>query len=39
MGRPWDIIEYGLCCIEDMLAEIPTTTITVSIVHRVAMVR
>ena len=30
--RPWDIVEYGICCVEDMLAEIPATTVTVSIV-------
>ena len=32
LGRPWDIVEYGVCCIEDMLAEIPATTVTVRIV-------
>ena len=31
MGRPWDIVEYGVCCVEDMLAEIPETTVTVSL--------
>ncbi|KAK3579545.1 hypothetical protein CHS0354_028381 [Potamilus streckersoni] len=26
-GKPWDIIEYGVCTIEDMLADIPPSTI------------
>ena len=30
LARPWDVVEYGVCCIEDMLAEIPAATVTVS---------
>ena len=36
MGRPWDIVEYGVCCVEDMLAEIPETTVTVSLLYNLA---
>ena len=36
MGRPWDIVEYGVCCVEDMLAEIPETTVTVRLFYNLA---
>jgi len=31
IGRKFDIIEYGLCNVEDMIAEVPESMITVSI--------
>ena len=30
MGKPFDIVEYGVCYIEDILAEIPEASLIVS---------
>ena len=30
MGKPFDIVEYGVCYIEDILAEIPESSLIVS---------
>lgn len=28
-GRSWDIVEYGVCHLDDMLSELPANTVNV----------
>lgn len=33
IAKPWDIVDYGVCDIEDILNEIPKNTIVVTIIN------
>ena len=32
IGKQWDVTDYGVCYLEDMLTELPDTTVIVSAV-------
>ena len=33
IAKPWDIVDYGVCDIEDILNEIPKNTIVVTVIN------